>query len=96
MRSLAHESRSLCGFSKGRGAKEFRAKPNLSSPDESRLGPVDQVPSVGGVVFPADVLGVVPQSTHLRGGITKRHEKCFLPCGFLSHCSYVLWACNVD
>lgn len=38
----------------------------LNSPYQSSLGSVGQMPSVGGEVFPADVLWVVPQSTHLK------------------------------
>lgn len=41
-------------------------------PDESSLGSVGQVPSVGGVVLPANVLGVVPQSAHLH--MTPKHH----------------------
>lgn len=36
-----------------------------ASPDVARPGPVGQVPPVGRVVLPADVLGVVPQGPHL-------------------------------
>lgn len=32
----------------------------------SGFGSVDQVPSVGSVIFPANVLGVVPKGTHLQ------------------------------
>lgn len=49
------------------------------SPHVARLRPVGQVPPVGRVVFPADVLGVVPQGAHLRGTaglsrVTQRQE----------------------
>lgn len=37
----------------------------LNQPDESSFGSVGQMPPVGCEVLPADVLGVVPQGTHL-------------------------------
>lgn len=38
----------------------------LYQPDESSLGSVGEMPSVGGEILPADVLGVVPQSADLK------------------------------
>lgn len=39
---------------------------DLYQPNESSLGSVSQMPSVGGEILPADVLGVVPQSADLK------------------------------
>lgn len=38
----------------------------LNLPNKSSLGSVNEMPSVGGEVLPPNVLGVVPQSTHLK------------------------------
>lgn len=61
---------------RGRTERPCRRAP---SPHVARLRPVGQVPPVGRVVFPADVLGVVPQGAHLRGTaglsrVTQRQE----------------------
>ncbi len=37
-----------------------------SLPNESSLRSVDEMPAVGGIVFPPDILRVVPQSAHLK------------------------------
>lgn len=39
---------------------------DLYQPNESSLGSVSQMPSVGSEILPADVLGVVPQSADLK------------------------------
>lgn len=47
----------------------------LVSPDKSSLGSVGQMPSVGSEVFPANILGVVPQSAHLKVTISKSYNE---------------------
>lgn len=37
-----------------------------SIPNEASLRSVDEMPAVGSIVFPADILWVVPQSAHLK------------------------------
>ncbi len=48
----------------GLGTPDLSWLPHL--PDLSGFGSVDQLPSVGGVILPANVLGIMPQSTHLQ------------------------------
>lgn len=42
-----------------------------SLPNEASLRSVDEMPAVGIIVFPTDILGVMPQSAHLNDGIVK-------------------------
>ncbi len=53
------------------------ASEDLNSPNKATLGSVGQMPSVGGEVLPANVLGVVPQSAHLKDEIQRLKREKF-------------------
>lgn len=50
----------------------------LSPPNEACSWSVDQMPSVGGEVFPANVLGIMPESADLKHGDMSSHGFIFL------------------